>query len=68
MILRICTIICDARRRVRRKTPKHDDYHINSAKILAAIAAQIRDRHGLTRLQRKYASPEFSALHRFASA
>jgi hypothetical protein len=31
------------------------------------IAAQIRERHGLTRSLRKYALPEMSTLHRFAS-
>jgi hypothetical protein len=31
------------------------------------IAAQIRENHGLSRCPRKYASPEISTLHRFAS-
>jgi hypothetical protein len=35
--------------------------------MLAAIAAQIRERHGVTRCSRKYASPEISTLLRFAS-
>ncbi|MBB4374223.1 hypothetical protein GGD63_007052 [Bradyrhizobium sp. cir1] len=46
---------------------KHDDYHIIMPKTLAAIAAQIRERHGVTRCLRKYALPEISMLHRFAS-
>jgi len=33
----------------------------------AAIAAQIRERHGLRLRSRKYALPEFSMLHRFAA-
>ncbi|MEY9179550.1 hypothetical protein ABIG06_001258 [Bradyrhizobium sp. USDA 326] len=46
---------------------KNDDYHTNWPKICAAIAAQIRERHGLTPRPRKYALPEISTLHRFAS-
>ncbi|MBR0970256.1 hypothetical protein [Bradyrhizobium japonicum] len=49
------------------KASKHDDYHINWPKTVAAIAAQIRERHGLTRYPRKYALPGISTLHRFAS-
>ncbi|MHC4044366.1 hypothetical protein [Bradyrhizobium sp. 23AC] len=49
------------------KASKHDDYHINQPKTLAASAAQIRERHGLTRQQRKYALPEIATLHRFVS-
>jgi hypothetical protein len=46
---------------------KHDDDHINWPKNFAAIAAQIRECHGLTPRSRKYALPEISTLHRFAS-
>ncbi|HEV2156936.1 hypothetical protein [Bradyrhizobium sp.] len=48
------------------KASENDDYHINRPKTLAAIGARIRERHGLTRRSRKYASREISALHRFA--
>ncbi|MBH5385238.1 hypothetical protein [Bradyrhizobium diversitatis] len=67
MILRVRTIICGGRHRTRRKGSKHDDYHINWPKTFAAIAAQIRECHGLTPRSRKYALPEISTLHRFAS-
>ncbi|WP_167561340.1 hypothetical protein [Bradyrhizobium sp. AS23.2] len=48
-------------------TSENDDYHINEPKTAAAIAAQIRERHGLMRWARKYASRRISMLHRFAS-
>jgi len=47
--------------------PKHDAYHINWPKFPAVIAAQIRERHGLTSWPRKYALRDNSKLHRFAS-
>jgi len=37
------------------KTSKHDAYHINEPKTAAIIPAQIRERHGVTRQQRKNA-------------
>jgi hypothetical protein len=47
-------------------TSKNDIHHSNPLKTHAAIAARIRERHGLTRGSRKYALPEISTLHRFA--
>jgi len=67
MILRIRTIICAINDACGEKASENDDYHINLPKITAAIVAQICERHGLTLTLRKYALPEMSTLHRFAS-
>ncbi|MBR0964873.1 hypothetical protein JQ554_14880 [Bradyrhizobium diazoefficiens] len=67
MVLRIRTIVCGAECARCQNASKHDAYHTKSPISLAVIAAQIRENHGLSRCPRKYASPEISTLHRFAS-